>query len=469
MADPQPAATGAHEAHPQPAISQPDAFGTETELKRDLGPVTATTVIIGSIIGGGIFVGPSIVARYAGSSGLTLLVWTVCGLLCFCGAVCYAELGGMMPRSGGQFVYLRESYSPVWSFLFGWTSLLVIRPGQMAAVSTAFATYLGYFISQVVPYSDWTRRVVALSAIASLSYVNYRGIRMGGFVQNLCTFLKVAALCALVALGLGMTQGSADHLRPVWPTSLHLGLIGAFSLGMIAALGAYDGWDASTYVAEEIKNPRKFVPLSVLLGLGISTIVYLLVNLAYLYVLSNDGVAHSDRVAADMMERLLGPVGGSLISLAVLVSTFGTLNANVLTGPRLYYAMAKRRMFFQWVTGVHPTYRTPSAAIAVLAAASSMFIMFLGSWEIIVASITATQWAFHIMNGLGLFILRRTRPDVLRPYRTWGYPVTPVLFLLISIVFFLAIVITDPKDSLLGLFITALGVPVYWIWVHKRQ
>lgn len=426
-------------------------------------------MIIGTIIGSGIFVGPSIVARYTEFSGLTLLVWTVCGLLCFCGAVCYAELGGMMPRSGGQLIFLREAYSPLWSFLFGWTSLVVIRSGSLAAISVAFATYFGYFVNQVAPYPEWAQQGVALVVLVSLAYVNYRGIRQGGFVQDLCTFLKVAGLCALIALGLSTTQGGIDRLHPLWPPSVELSLIGTFSLGMIAALGAYDGWDASTYVAEEIKNPRKLVPLSILLGLGISTVIYLLVNLAYLYVLSNTEVAHSERVAADTMERVLGPAGGAFISIAVLISTFGTINANLLSSPRLCYAMAKQRMFFQWVARVHPTYRTPDAAILVLTAVAALQIIFLGSWETIVASRTATQWVFYLMSAFGLFILRRTRPDVLRPYRTWGYPFTLAVFLLVGLVFFFAIVITDPTDSFRGLAITALGIPVYWLWVRKRQ
>ncbi|MBI4551736.1 MAG: amino acid permease [Candidatus Latescibacteria bacterium] len=444
-----------------------DPFSTETELKRELGPVTATNVIVGTVIGAGIFVGPSIVAKYAGSSGLTLLVWVVCGFLCFCGTLCYAELGSMMPRAGGHFVYLREAFSPVWSFLYGWTFLLVLRPGGIAAVSTAFATYFGYFISQVVPYPEWVRRLVALLPIVSLSYINYRGISLGGFVQNVFTFLKVAAMCALVAFGLGTVHGSLDHFRPVWPASFDTSLIGMFSLGMIASLGAYGGWESSTYVAEEIKNPRKFIPLSLLLGLSIATLIYLLVNTAYLSVLSNDGMARSDRVATDMMERIIGPVGGSLISLAVLISTFGTLNAQILTGPRVCYAMAKQRMFFQWVARVHPTYRTPSVATVIVAVAAALQLLFLGYWERIVASQTAAGYFFFLLNGVGLFILRRKRPDVSRPYRTWGYPVTPVLFILICFVFLVSIVLNDPGNTLIGLLITALGVPVYWRWVRR--
>lgn len=448
-------------------VPQTDAYGTETELKRALGPVTATNVIVGTIIGAGIFVGPSIVARYVGSSGLTLGVWAVCGLLCLCGAICFAELSGMMPRSGGQFVYLRESFSPKWAFLYGWAVLLIVRPGGMAAVSSAFASYFGFFISQIAPYPEWARRMVALIPIFVLAYINYRGISLGGLVQNIFTFLKVGALCAVVAVGLGAAQGSAAHFQPAWPETADFGLIGAFSLAMIASLGAYGGWEASTYVAEEIKNPRKNVPLSLLLGIGITTAFYLLINMAYLYVLSNDGMAGTDRVAADMMVRIIGPVGGSFISAAVVISTFGTLNAQIMTGPRVFYAMARDRMFFEWVTRVHPDYRTPYAAIIVMAGVAALQVLYLGYWELIVAAQSAVIYFFFLLTAVGLFILRRRRPDAPRPYRTWGYPFTPMLFILLCAGFVVSIVLSNPQHTLIGVVVTALGLPVYWRWVRR--
>ncbi|MBM3263364.1 MAG: amino acid permease [candidate division Zixibacteria bacterium] len=453
---------------PESAPTRSDSFGTDTELKRALGPVSATTVIVGSIIGSGIFAGPAIVAGYTGTSGVTLAIWALCGLMSFFGAVCYAELGGMMPRAGGQFTYLSEAYSPMWGFLFGWTSLLVVRPGDMAAIASAFATYAGYFIVQALPYPEWARRGLGIFTLLLIAYFNYRGIRIAGLIQNLSTFFKVGALIALVGVGV-LLMPDSSQLEPLWPATMNLGMVGALSLAMVAAFGAYDGWDSSTYVAEEIKNPRRNVPLSILLGLGIATAVYLSVNLAYVYVLSNTGVAQSERVASDAMQVVLGPIGASLIAFAVMVSTFGTVNANVLAGPRVCYAMARERMFFTWAAKVHPQYGTPHAAIIILAVVSSVQILFLGSWEALVASRTAALWVFYLMNGLGVFILRRKYPDAPRPYKTWGYPVTPLLFLVSGLVFLGLIVYTDPKHSLIGLGITAVGGVVYQLWVKKFQ
>ena len=451
----------------RPADKLSDAFSTETELRRDLGPVSATTVIIGMIIGSGIFAGPSIVARYTDSSGLTMLVWVICGLMSFCGAVSYAELGGMMPRAGGVFVYLKEAYGPLWAFLFGWTSLLAVRPANMAAIAIVFSTYLGFFIT---PYPDWMMRSVAVFAVVMLGFINYFGIRFGALIQNLSTFLKVGGLGVLVLFALTMTP-DFGQFNPVWPEpeTLNLGIIGVISLGMVAAFGAYDGWDSSTYVAEEIKNPRRNVPLSIILGLAITMVVYLLVNVAYILVLSNTGVAQSERVASDTMQQLIGPVGGAFISIAVLVSTFGTVNGHLMTGPRLCYAMAKQGMFFSWVAHIHPVYKTPSNAIILLTCGAAVYIVFLGSWETIIASRTAALWLFYITNTYSIFLFRRSHPDAPRPYRTWGYPVTPAIFVLIGVTFFVSIVVSDPGHSLLGLCITGLGVPVYRYWVQRWQ
>ena len=221
-----------------------DSFGEETELRRDLGPVSATAVIVGSIIGSGIFAGPAIVAGYTGSAGWNLLVWVICAFMAFCGAVTFAELGGIMPRSGGLYVFLKEAYGRLWGFLFGWTSLLVIRPCDLAAISIVFATYLGYFVTQFSPYPDWAMRFVASIVLIILAYINYLGVRFGGLVQNLSSFLKVGGLLLMVALAFGITPDTSNF-QPVWPsdTTLTIGFLSMISLGMVASFGAYDGWD----------------------------------------------------------------------------------------------------------------------------------------------------------------------------------------------------------------------------------
>ena len=450
--------------------TRPDSFGEHTELKRDLGPVTATTIIIGSIIGSGIFAGPAIVAVYTGSSGWNLLVWVICSVMAFCGAVSFAELGGLMPRSGGMYVFLREAYGRLWAFLFGWTSLTVVRPADLAAISIVFATYLGYFVTQYSPYPDWAMRGVALVVLLVLAFINYLGVRFGGFVQNLSSFLKVGGLLLMVALAFGITPDTSQF-EPVWPSSstMNIAFLSMVSLGMVASFGAYDGWDASTYLGEEIKNPKRWLPLSIILGLAITTVVYLLVNSAYLMVLSNTGVAQSERVASETMQMLIGPVGGAFIALTAMISTFGTVNAGMMTGPRIFFAMAREKMFFSWIARVHPRYRTPSNAIVFITALGILNIVFLGSWETIMASRTASLWLFYLTTTFSVFIFRRTRPDVPRPYRTWGYPVTSAVFVLIGVIFFTSITISDPGHSLIGLTITGLGAPVYWLWMRQRR
>ncbi len=447
-----------------------DSFGEETELKRDLGPVTATTVIIGGIIGSGIFAGPAIVAGYVGTSGWNLLVWVICAFMAFCGAVTFAELGGIMPRSGGVYVFLKEAYGRLWGFLFGWTSLLVIRPCDLAAISIVFSTYLGYFVSQYSPYPDWAMRGVAIIALIILAFINYLGVRFGGLVQNLSSFLKVGGLLLMVALAFGITPDTSNF-QPVWPSdsTLTIGFLSLVSLGMMASFGAYDGWDGSTDVAEEIKNPRRWVPLSIILGLAITTVVYLLVNSAYLLALSNEGVAQSERVASETMQSLVGPIGAAFIAATAMISTFGTVNAGMLTGPRVFFAMAREKMFFSWVARVHPRYRTPANAVVFLAVVGILNIIFLGDWGAIIAARTGSLWLFYITTTFSVFIFRRTRPDVPRPYRTLGYPVTPAIFVLIGVIFFVSIVISDPGNTLIGLTITSLGIPAYWLWMRKKQ
>jgi len=449
---------------------RPDSFGEETELKRDLGPVTATSMIIGSIIGSGIFAGPAIVAVYTGSTGWNLLVWVICSVMSFCGALSLAELGGLMPRSGGLYVFLREAYGRLWAFLFGWTSLLVVRPADLAAISLVFASYLGYFVTKFTPYPDWAMRGVALVVLLILAFINHLGVRFGGIVQNLSSFLKVGGLLLMVGLALGLAPDTSQF-EPLWSPSsgLSITFISMISLGMMAAFGAYDGWDASTYVAEEIKNPRRWVPLSIIMGLAITTVVYLLVNSAYLLVLSNTGVAQSQRVASDTMQQLIGPVGGAFIALTAMISTFGTVNSGMMAGPRIFFAMAREKMFFSWIAQVHSRYRTPSNAIVLMTFLAILNILFLGSWEAIIAVRTGSLWLFYITTTASVFIFRRTRPDMPRPYRTWGYPITPAIFILIGAIFFTSIILSDPSHTLIGLAITGLGVPVYFLWTRVRK
>ena len=432
---------------------------SEPRLIRGLGLKEAVTVLMGSIIGSGIFLTPRAIAQATPSPGVILLVWTVSGVLTLFGALAYAELGAMMPRSGGQYVYLREAFGPLWGFLFGWTLFLVIQTGSIAAVAVAFAEYSGYF----VPLSPALMKVVAILCILLLTAVNYVGVRRGGWIQNIFTTLKVGALVALVVWGFGSRGGSWTNFQPLWGGMSHDGLVRAFGVAMVAALWSYDGWNNVGFVAEEIRDPQRNLPLALAFGtLGV-ILIYLSTNLVYMYTLSVSQIAQSQLVAADVARKLIGPAGGLAISAAVLVSTFGTVNGFILAGPRVYYAMAKDRLFFKRIGGIHGRFHTPAFSI-VLQGVWAALLTLTGRFEQLFTYVIFASWLYYAMAVSAVIVLRRKRPDAPRPYKTWGYPVVPVLFVAIALWFVYNTLTTDPRDSLMGLVLVLLGLPAYFYW-----
>ncbi len=438
-------------------------LSNQPQLIRGLGLKEAITVLMGSIIGSGIFLTPRAIAQATPSPGVILLVWTVSGVLTLFGALAYAELGAMMPRSGGQYVYLREAFGPLWGFLFGWTLFLVIQTGSIAAVAVAFAEYSGYF----VPLSPGLMKVVAILCILLLTAVNYVGVRRGGWIQNVFTTLKVGAIVALVAWGFGSGGGSWANFQPLWGGVNHDGLLRAFGVAMVAALWSYDGWNNVGFVAEEIKNPQRNLPLALAFGtLGV-ILIYLSANLVYMYTLSVSQIAQSQLVAADVARKLVGPAGGLAISAAVLVSTFGTVNGFVLAGPRVYYAMAKDRLFFKRIGEIHGRFHTPAFSI-VLQGVWAALLTLTGRFEQLFTYVIFASWLYYAMAVSAVIVLRRKHPSAPRPYKTWGYPVVPVLFVAIALWFVYNTLTTDPRDSLMGLFLVLLGLPAYFYWKRRN-
>jgi len=457
---------------------------SESKLLRVLGPVDTTMILIGSVIGSGIFLVPNTIATEVGSFGLIIAVWLVSGLLTLFGALSYAELGSMIPHAGGQYAYLREAYGKFPAFLFGWTEFLVIKAGSIAAVAVAFALYVGYFIPEsfqplfhktiiinvgfALPIDDIGVKLVAIICIILLTVVNYLGVKLGAWVQNIFTFLKVAALAGLIILTFLFGHQAQHAFKPMFPEHFSVSLLSAIGVAMVAALWAYDGWNNVTYVAAEVREPQKNIPGALFLGTSVVVIIYLAANWAYAFVLPIADISNSTLVAADAMKTYLGPLGGAVISAAVMISTFGTVNGMILSGPRVTYAMAQDKIFFKSMGTVHPRFHTPYVSVWVQGIWSALLTLS-GRFDQLFTYVVFAAWIFYAMTTSGVFVLRRKWPHVERPYKTWGYPWVPILFVLISILFVINTFITDPRDSLFGLIIVALGVPVYLFWNFKSK
>ncbi len=451
-------------------------FQLETELARDLKLTASTTIIVGGVIGSGIFGSPSGIAQALGSPSLFLMVWVLGGLLSFSGALCLAELGAMMPRSGGMVVYLREAYPPIVAYLYGWTESIFVQPGSLAAIAMICISYLGYFfpavslenvVIDIGIQQISTQHLAVYVILILLGTINYVGVRFGGLISNVSTFAKVGALAALVILA-ATVGGSWDHFSMPSASAGEINLFGAMGVAMIGTLFSYNGWYNTNNVAGEVKDPRRTLPLAIIIGLGLCIFVYLAVNWAYLYVMNIDEIAASERIAADVAERLIGPMGGALISLAVMISTFGTINAGMVYIPRITYGMAKEGLFFKQFAYVHPRYRTPSKTI-VLLTVLSIFWTILGDFEAIIGAILYVLYVFYILSIIALFILRRKRPDAIRPFKVWGYPITPLFFLLVASGYVISVLLFNFGQSWPGLAVFVVGLPVYWVWFRGKS
>lgn len=392
-------------------------------LPRSLGPLEATSIVVGGIIGSGIFISPAIVAREVGAPGLSLLVWVVAGVVAACGALCYAELAAALPETGGTYVFLKRAYrTPLLAFLFGWAAFFAAFPGPIAAVATAFAEYARVFFGAVMPYGVWAKRAVAVTVILMLTGVNYVSARGGGRVQNAATLLKVTALLGVVVVGVALGGAQLGRLAPLAPPGASpTSILPGFGTALIAAFFAYNGWTYSSYVGGEVREPERNLPRSILAGIGIVIVLYLGVNLTYLSVVPFERLQATSRPAADVLDIALGPVGGALISLAVMVSTLGAANAVLLSCTRSYYAMAADGLFFQALDRVHPRFQTPANAVLAQGIMATAFALS-GSFEQILTYYAFIDYLFFTLAVAGVMILRRTEPNLPRPYRVWGYP-----------------------------------------------
>ena len=432
--------------------------GAQPELLRALGAWESAAIVIGVMIGSAIFIVPAEITREVGSERMALLVWGGSGLLSLFGALTFAEMAAMLPMAGGQYVYLREAYGPLVGFLCGWTYFLAEQSGSIATVAVGFAQYLGDFVR----LSLWQQKFAAAAAVALLTAINVRGVREGGLVQSVLTGLKVGAMVALIVLGYLLVHGVSLGPTRLSPVSGR-GAAASFGVAMVAALWAYDGWNNVTFAAGEVKNPQRSLPAALIAGTAVVVAIYLGLNLVYYHVLPLEKVAASPRVAADAARVMFGSTGASLVTLAIIVCMFGSMNGMVLAGARIYYAMAVDGLFFRWSAAVHPRFRTPHLAL-IVQGCWAIALVLAGSYEQLFTYVMFTGWIFYALTGLAVFVLRRKMPGQARPYRVWGYPVVPLLFVITGVWFVSNTLVEKPVEAGWGSLIVGLGIPVYFLW-----
>jgi basic amino acid/polyamine antiporter, APA family len=394
------------------------------------------------------------VARSLPSSPLIIAVWVAAGVLSFFGALAFAEMGAAMPSTGGQYVFLREAFGPLWAFLCGWTFLLVSMTASMAWLAVSFCRYLAYFVA----LTPWQSKSIALAIVFVLTYVNYRGVTIGAWVQKIFTGAKLAGILVLVIAAFM----SPSAPRPAEAVAYEFRMAD-FGIAMIACLLAYDGWVNVSFVAGEIREPRKNVFLALLIGVSIAMAMYLSANIGFLMVLSPAELAKAERVGATVAERTMGSIGGAFVSATILLSVIGSLNGRFLTQARVYFAQAQDGLFFKQFAEVHPVYQTPSFSLWVQAIWAGVLIV-TGTYEYLIDYAMFAIWLFYAISVAGLFALRRKFPNIDRPYKMWGYPVTPALFVVAAGCFVVNTAIERPYPSLTALGLIALGVPAYWYW-----
>ena len=497
----------------------------DTELVKGLGLTSASMLVMGSMIGSAIFIVPAEISREVNSPALLIGAYLVTGFLTIVAALCYGELAAMMPRAGGQYVYLRESLGPLWGFLYGWTLFLVIQTGTIAAVSVAFGKFLGTFFPSVSS-SNWivhflkippihigpmvlgnvdtglnTQNLVAILAVVALSVINIFGLKTGALIQNVLTFAKVSALLGLALLGLFIGRNAqalaanfqgnfwhnasldAQHAVQVGvggPTVL-VSTLTILAVAQVGALFSADAWNNVTFTAGEVKNPSRNLPLSLLLGTSVVIALFIACNFVYLSVLPLDGsaagatilergisYATEDRVGTAVMSQMLGATGESLMAIAVMLAGFGCCNGVILAGARVYYAMAKDGLFFKSVAKLHPTYKTPAVSL-VVQMIWACILCVSGSYGHLLDYIIFAVLVFYILTIFGLFVLRRTHPDAERPYRAFGYPVLPAMYIVMALFIDVVLLRYKPQYTWPGLIIVLLGIPVYFAWSRRAN
>jgi len=426
-------------------------------LPRTVGLFPAVMVLIGVTIGSGIFRVPARVAGYLGEPGPVLLAWVLGGMLALFGALTLAEPAAMYPRSGGVFAYIEEGWGPMPAFLFGWSQLAVIRAAALGAISTIFAEYFSYF----VPLSPLAVHRVAALLILSVGILNYIGVKKASAVTNVATAVKYGALIMLVVLAFTSPTGSVRNFSPMWTGALSLS---ALATAMVSVMWAYDGWADLSFMSGEIKDPSRTLPRALIIGTLAIIAIYLLANLAYMYLVPLPELAQSPLIASTAAERIpiLGAAGAGLISAVVMISTFSSVNATMMTSPRIFFGMADRGLFFPVIARVSPRFQSPSTAIFLATGLGVVYVLF-NDFQQLADKFVLGIWPFYILAVMAVFIIRKRSPELPRPYRVFGFPVVPLIFLLASIGMIVNALVTEPRNTGITFGIILAGIPVYYI------
>jgi APA family basic amino acid/polyamine antiporter len=448
---------------------------TRPELARDLGVSHASAVVVGTIIGSGIFLVPAEMMQAVGSARLVYLAWLVGGMLSFFGALTYAELGAMKPQAGGEYVYVRDAYGPLPGFLYAWTWFVIAKPASIATVTTGLVRILGTFpalaffshnavaFPLVVTYGQ----LVAIAATILISLLNYIGIKKAGEFQLVFTLLKVAIILAIVAVGFSYRAGGWSHFSGNYTAAQ--GGIAGFMAALVAALWAYDGWNDLNMVAGEVRKPERNIPIALIAGVASVGALYMLVNAAVQYVLPAAAIAASQRPASDAIALVLGAVGASIVSAGMAISMLVTLNGTIMSGARVPFAVARDRYFFSALAEVHPRFHTPSVSILMQAVLSILLLLLGGSFRQLFSLAIFAEWLFYMIAGSTVFIFRWREPNAARPYRVWGYPVVPILFVVVSAALLYYTFTDNLRNSALGCLVILSGVPVFYAFARRRQ
>jgi APA family basic amino acid/polyamine antiporter len=461
----------------------------KTELIRGLTLISSIMIVAGSMIGSGIFRKPATMAGQLLSPELLLIVWLVAGIITFIGALCNAEVSGMIDATGGQYVYFQKMYGNFVSYLYGWSVFAVIQTGSQAAIAYVFGEYLGYFIQypelpkylqdfsfyipvvgNIFPFAEFGPKASAIISIIFLTGINYVGVVFGGAVQSVITFIKIAAIVFLSFFLFTSSTGSVNNILTGFtiPEATSTNIISLLGLALAGAFWAYDGWNNVTFVAGEIKQPKRNVPLGLLFGTLIVIVVYMLVNAAYLYVLPVDQMAKSPLVAATAAEIIFGNYGASIISIAVIISTFGALNGSILSTARVSFAMSNNKMFFDKLAAIHPKFGTPHTSLIAQGLWSCLLVMS-GSFDTITDYVIFAAWLFYMLGAYGVIVLRKNMPDAKRPYKVWGYPYTPIIFVLFSLLFLINSIVSDMENAAMGALLILIGLPLYFWHASKYK